>query len=55
MSTQILFVNGSLPGAGGNTHALWRHVQERLPPGASASALVLADYSGTVEALVETL
>ncbi|HVJ18206.1 MAG TPA: NAD(P)H-dependent oxidoreductase [Polyangiaceae bacterium] len=55
MSTHLLFVNGSLRGAGGNTHALWEHVQTRLPPGVTTSALVLADYAGTVEELVETL
>lgn len=53
MATRILYVNGSLRGTAGNTGALWGHVQARLPPGASASALVLADYSGSIEELVE--
>jgi NAD(P)H-dependent FMN reductase len=55
MSTRILYLNGSLRGAEGNTQALFGHVQARLPPGASASTLVLADYAGSVEALIEQL
>src|SRR6187549_1704822 len=55
MSTHLLYVNGALRGATGNTQALWGHVQERLPPQVTTSSLVLADYAGTVENLVQKL
>ncbi len=49
----LLFVNGSVRGDSGNTAALGREVIRLLPEGTQADELVLASYSGTVEALVE--
>lgn len=52
-SQHVLFINGSLRGAHGNTAALIKRAQGLLPAGVSACEVVLASYVGTTEALAE--
>jgi NAD(P)H-dependent FMN reductase len=52
---RLLFVNGSIRGAHGNTAALLDVAQAFLPNDVECDNLALADYSGTVEALSERL
>ncbi|HKO48040.1 MAG TPA: NAD(P)H-dependent oxidoreductase [Polyangiaceae bacterium] len=55
MTSRLLLLNGSLRGIDGNTARLLQRAAESLPVTWQADALCLADYSGTVEALVDRL
>jgi NAD(P)H-dependent FMN reductase len=55
MTSQLLLLNGSVRGGAGNTARLLAHAAELLPSGWQSDTLSLAEYSGSVEALVEKL
>jgi NAD(P)H-dependent FMN reductase len=55
MSSRLLLLNGSLRGSEGNTARLLQRAARSLPATWQADTLCLADYCGTVEALVERL
>lgn len=51
----VLFINGSVRGEHGNTAELVSRARTLLPPGTSASELVLTSYQGTIEAVAERM
>jgi NAD(P)H-dependent FMN reductase len=55
MTCQLLLLNGSVRGSTGNTARLLAHAAELLPSGWQGDTLSLAEYSGSIEALVERL
>ncbi|MEP7050801.1 MAG: NAD(P)H-dependent oxidoreductase [Pseudomonadota bacterium] len=55
MTSRLLLLNGSVRGASGNTARLLEHASRTLGQAWHSDALVLAEYAGTVEALVERL
>jgi NAD(P)H-dependent FMN reductase len=55
MTSRLLLLNGSLRGSQGNSARLLQRAAETLPVTWDADTLCLADYQGTVEALVERL
>jgi chromate reductase len=55
MTSQLLLLNGSVRGGAGNTARLLAHAAELLPSGWHSDTLSLAEYSGSIEALVEKL
>ena len=55
MTSRLLLLNGSLRGSDGNTARLLQRASDALPRTWQADILCLADYRGTVEALVERL
>jgi len=55
MTSSLLLLNGSLRGSDGNTARLLQRASDALPPTWQADILCLANYRGTVEALVERL
>jgi NAD(P)H-dependent FMN reductase len=55
MTCQLLLLNGSVRGSTGNTARLLAHAAELLPSGWQGDMLSLAEYSGSIEALVERL
>jgi NAD(P)H-dependent FMN reductase len=55
MTCQLLLLNGSVRGSTGNTARLLAHAAELLPSGWQGDTLSLAEYSGSVEALVDRL
>lgn len=55
MTSRLLLLNGSLRGSEGNTARFLQRAADALPTSWRADALCLAEYRGTVEALVERL
>ena len=55
MTSRLLLLNGSLRGSDGNTAHLLQRAAGALPATWQGDTLCLADYHGTVEALVERL
>ena len=55
MKTRLLFLNGSLRGTAGNTQRFLMRAATHLNGRAQVEHLSLADYTGTVEELVEIL
>lgn len=55
MISRLLLLNGSLRGSGGNTARLLEHAGRTLGQAWQSDALALAEYAGSVEALVERL
>jgi NAD(P)H-dependent FMN reductase len=55
MTSRLLLLNGSLRGGEGNSARLLQRAAQSLPATWHADALCLAEYRGTVEALVDRL
>ncbi|MEO8901767.1 MAG: NAD(P)H-dependent oxidoreductase [Polyangiaceae bacterium] len=55
MTFRLLLLNGSLRGSAGNTASLLQRAAESLDHAGQTDALPLAEYTGTIEALVERL
>ena len=55
MTSRLLLLNGSLRGAAGNTASLLQRAAKTLSANWQTDALALAEYAGTIEALVERL
>jgi chromate reductase len=55
MTSRLLLLNGSLRGSTGNTARLLQRADRALPQGWECDTLSLAEYAGSIEALVEQL
>ncbi|HEX3850599.1 MAG TPA: NAD(P)H-dependent oxidoreductase [Polyangiaceae bacterium] len=55
MTSRLLLLNGSLRGSAGNTATLLQYAREALDGSWQSDTLSLAEYSGSVESLVERL
>ena len=55
MTSRLLLLNGSLRGSAGNTATLLQYAGGALDSSWQSDALSLAEYSGSVESLVERL
>jgi len=55
MTSRLLLLNGSLRGSTGNTANLLTRAQALLPDGWQSDTLALAEYSGSIQGIVQRL